>query len=217
MSWHRYVNRHVPDSKVHGANMGPIWGRQDPGGPDVGPMNLAIWGVLLVYSANCLSPLLLSRCCPQGDWLLLGHQGPRGHPAPPRYKVRGECWYSPLHPGPLCKEGIELCRCVPCDRHKVISNYHFGLYSKHIKILHWSLNQLPPFCRRNFQKHFPERIVLYFESRFPKICSYNGQKASIGSGNCLALNRRQVFTGNNVDPVNSCKYAPNMRNQASMS
>ena len=22
-----------PDSKVHGANMGPIWGRHDPGGP----------------------------------------------------------------------------------------------------------------------------------------------------------------------------------------
>ena len=31
-----------PDSKVHGAKMGPIWGRQDPGGPHVGPMNLAI-------------------------------------------------------------------------------------------------------------------------------------------------------------------------------
>ena len=30
-------------AKVHGANMGPIWGRQDPGGPHVGPMNLAIW------------------------------------------------------------------------------------------------------------------------------------------------------------------------------
>ena len=28
-----------PDGKVHGANMGPIWGRQDPGGPHVGPMN----------------------------------------------------------------------------------------------------------------------------------------------------------------------------------
>ena len=27
------------DSKVHGANMGPTWGRQDPGGPHVGPMN----------------------------------------------------------------------------------------------------------------------------------------------------------------------------------
>ena len=33
----------VTDSKVHGANMGPIWGWQDPGGPHVGSMNLAIW------------------------------------------------------------------------------------------------------------------------------------------------------------------------------
>ena len=31
------------DSKVHGANMGPIWGRQDPGGPHVDPMIFAIW------------------------------------------------------------------------------------------------------------------------------------------------------------------------------
>ena len=31
------------DSKVHEANMGPIWGRQGPGGPHVGPMNIAIW------------------------------------------------------------------------------------------------------------------------------------------------------------------------------
>ena len=45
---------YIPDSKVHGANMGPIWGRQDPGGPHVGPMNLAIWDdikqlVMLVF------------------------------------------------------------------------------------------------------------------------------------------------------------------------
>ena len=32
----------TPDSKVHGVNMGPTGGRQDPGGPHVGPMNLAI-------------------------------------------------------------------------------------------------------------------------------------------------------------------------------
>ena len=38
------LSRNVPDSKVHGANMRPIWGRQDPGGPHVGPMNFAIWG-----------------------------------------------------------------------------------------------------------------------------------------------------------------------------
>ena len=31
------------DSKDHGANMGPTWGWQDPVGPYVGPMNLAIW------------------------------------------------------------------------------------------------------------------------------------------------------------------------------
>ena len=38
-----------PDSKVHGANMGPIWGRQDPGGSHVGPMNFAIWVVIGFY------------------------------------------------------------------------------------------------------------------------------------------------------------------------
>ena len=36
-----------PDSKVHRANMGPTWGQQDPGGPHVGHVNLAIW-VLIV-------------------------------------------------------------------------------------------------------------------------------------------------------------------------
>ena len=35
--------RHNPTSKVHGAIMGPIGDRQDPGGPHVGAMNVAIW------------------------------------------------------------------------------------------------------------------------------------------------------------------------------
>ena len=30
-------NKTFPDSKVHGANMGPIWGRQDTGGPMLAP------------------------------------------------------------------------------------------------------------------------------------------------------------------------------------
>ena len=46
--------RTIPASEVHGTNMGPIWGRQEPGGPHVGPMNLAIWNgnmlVLGIYS-----------------------------------------------------------------------------------------------------------------------------------------------------------------------
>ena len=32
-----------PDSTVYGANMGPTWGWQDPGGTHVGPMDLALW------------------------------------------------------------------------------------------------------------------------------------------------------------------------------
>ena len=43
-----------PDSKAHGASMGHIWGRQDPGGSHVGPMNFAIWEA--TYKPN-------SQCC----------------------------------------------------------------------------------------------------------------------------------------------------------
>ena len=50
----------VPDSKIHMANMGPIWGRQDPGGPHVGPMNFAIWGV----STMCLQGITWTNT----DW-----------------------------------------------------------------------------------------------------------------------------------------------------
>ena len=35
----------IPDSKVHGANVGPTSGRQNPGGPHIGPMNFAIWDI----------------------------------------------------------------------------------------------------------------------------------------------------------------------------
>ena len=40
------LSKYIEHSKVHGTNMGPIWGRQDPGGPHDGSMNLAIWEVL---------------------------------------------------------------------------------------------------------------------------------------------------------------------------
>ena len=36
-----------PDSMVHGANMRPIWGRQDPGGPHVDPKSFAIWALIV--------------------------------------------------------------------------------------------------------------------------------------------------------------------------
>ena len=53
--------RNAPDSKVHGANMGPIWGRHDPGGPHVGPTNYAIWGLLSLteFISRIVTPLLM--------------------------------------------------------------------------------------------------------------------------------------------------------------
>ena len=42
----------VPDSKVHGANMGPIWGQQDPCRPHVCPMSFAIWGRMRAQSGQ---------------------------------------------------------------------------------------------------------------------------------------------------------------------
>ena len=44
--------KEIPDSKVHGANMGPTWVMSAPGGPHVGPMNLAIRDVCLVTTSR---------------------------------------------------------------------------------------------------------------------------------------------------------------------
>ena len=46
-----------PDSKVHGANMGPIWLLSAPDGPHVGPRNLAIRGCSLRYELLSSSDL----------------------------------------------------------------------------------------------------------------------------------------------------------------
>ena len=42
-----------PDSKDHGANMGPSWGRQDPGGPHVGHINFAVWDLFILHNQYC--------------------------------------------------------------------------------------------------------------------------------------------------------------------
>ena len=38
-----------PDSKVHGANMGPTWVLSVPDGPHIGPMNLAISVIMVTW------------------------------------------------------------------------------------------------------------------------------------------------------------------------
>ena len=60
--WHKNVACHLtaltgttiyPDSKIHGANMGPNWVLSAPDGPDVGPMNLVIRaGTLSSFSSR---------------------------------------------------------------------------------------------------------------------------------------------------------------------
>ena len=52
-----------PNSKVHGANMGPICGRQDPGGPHVGPMNFAICvNIWLIHSCGQIRRIVAQGC-----------------------------------------------------------------------------------------------------------------------------------------------------------
>ena len=41
--WQQKLFLENPDSKVHEANMGHIWGQQGPGGPNVSPMGFTIW------------------------------------------------------------------------------------------------------------------------------------------------------------------------------
>ena len=43
-----------PWSQGSWANMGPTWGRQDPGGSRVGPMSFAIWDVMDLSPGYCL-------------------------------------------------------------------------------------------------------------------------------------------------------------------
>ena len=56
----------IPDSKVHGANMGPIWGRQGPGGPHVDPMNFTIWD-----SSHVLGPSAATSSATMVLWWMM--------------------------------------------------------------------------------------------------------------------------------------------------
>ena len=70
--YHEYVIT-FPDSKVHGAMMGPIWGRQDPGGPHIGLTNFAIW--FYVLSADSVIEWhWMSLMTPSGLKIYIRHQ-----------------------------------------------------------------------------------------------------------------------------------------------
>ena len=51
-----------PESKIHGTNMGPTWGRQDPGGPHVGPMNVGPLNLLSRKVFLCGNNVVMVVC-----------------------------------------------------------------------------------------------------------------------------------------------------------
>ena len=57
----------MPNSKVDGTNMGPIWGRQDPGGPHDGPMNFVVWAHFYQHGLT-LIPAWISNHLPCKVW-----------------------------------------------------------------------------------------------------------------------------------------------------
>ena len=71
----------LPDSMVHGANMWPIWGRQDPGGSHVGPMNHAIWVKLALFASWVLwKHINPRRVCEKHIFYRLGNSLPDRRP-----------------------------------------------------------------------------------------------------------------------------------------
>ena len=50
-----------PDSNIHGVKVGPIWGRQGPGGSHVGPTNLGIWVAVYLNDVKYYSKTLSSK------------------------------------------------------------------------------------------------------------------------------------------------------------
>ena len=84
--------------------MGPIWGRQDTGGPHVGPMNFAIWGG---YKS---SPHY--RCCCKSEY---------------NFRVFLKCWY--LHSFRFLTRIIIIKRALLFDEWNVFGNHFiFGTY-----------------------------------------------------------------------------------------
>ena len=85
--------------------MGPIWGRQDPGGPHVGPMNFVI--LAPQYVANVATPK--TNSCDDANFIITGSTvyvhykvfvlpavvlriSPRGHSGPSKM-IYGQLWH----------------------------------------------------------------------------------------------------------------------------
>ena len=64
-----HLKSNSPDSKVHGANVGPTWGRQDPGGPQCWPHELCYLGGYI--------PMILKKKSTDEEYLFITLLGAR--------------------------------------------------------------------------------------------------------------------------------------------
>ena len=89
-----------PDSKVHGANMGPTWVLPAPDGPHVGPMNFAIMVECLQYIMANFTSFMHSALVLMMRTLIVRFMGPIWDP-PGADRTR----WAPSWPNAPCYQG----------------------------------------------------------------------------------------------------------------
>ena len=101
------VNNHT-DSKVHGANMAPIWGRQDPGGPHVGPWTLLSGQGSGILSSSSIFSEFRKHCLPTEYHFRRRHMSPElSHNFAISYMYM--LWWCILYNFSCCISGDSLC------------------------------------------------------------------------------------------------------------
>ena len=123
ITWSHWVKGHnsLPDSKVHGANMGPTLVLSVPDGPHVGPMNLAIRASLFVATNQFwpVNPPMPSETSPSISGIMVPH-------------LRGTQW----------RHDTEQCLVILNNLKKSIRtdtflrwNFHFSLWFLAIELI----------------------------------------------------------------------------------
>ena len=111
------IQQCIPESKVHGANVGPTWVLSAPDGPHVGPMNLAIRDV-----HASIYPINSSTHCIRHPHLLNGHSydSPSNRLGCSNLQARLPCPSTANHPTRCCltlaqtqHAEMRCHRCVP--------------------------------------------------------------------------------------------------------
>ena len=155
-----------PDSNVHRANMGPIWGRQDPGGPLLAPWTLLSGNAFDCFPINKLlrklkrHMIVCTSTCGAHIVNFLFHPNllvPVCHDQSPQNQYRRCCYTL------WC---LAKWRMWFWNKY-VDNNYAMHLSEVHMPIYIWHCvpNMLPRSCLRHITCFFYYRIILVGHSR----------------------------------------------------